>query len=183
MNERTLLQGLIHLGGNRYKRHILPPRRSKVRNRYYELKQCAVCQSDCLQESGNAKRAARAICSMKCKKAMQSNSIGQTKRKRGRFGGPVLFYLPDHPAAKKGFVYEHRLVVEKAIGRYLRRDEYVHHIDCDQANNAIENLVVLTDAGHKKAHASIVKLIPELVRVGAVVFDHSAGMYRVVGQL
>ena len=35
---------------------------------------------------------------------------------------------------------EHRLKVEKLIGRKLGRFEFVHHVDEDKRNNEIENL-------------------------------------------
>jgi len=55
--------------------------------------------------------------------------------------GYILVYCPDHPyASKKGYVREHRLVMEKHIGRYLIPSEVVHHRDDDPSNNAIENL-------------------------------------------
>jgi hypothetical protein len=48
---------------------------------------------------------------------------------------------PDHPDADpRGYVSEHRLVMEKKIGRRLRDGEVVHHVDGDTANNDPSNL-------------------------------------------
>src|SRR5579863_2601190 len=64
--------------------------------------------------------------------------------------GYVLLLRPDHPHADRhGYVREHRLVVEQAIGRHLRPEEVVHHKDDDTQNNAPTNLVLYaTNADH-----------------------------------
>lgn len=47
---------------------------------------------------------------------------------------------------------EHDLIIEKEIGRSLRDDEVVHHIDRDRSNNRIENLLLMTRGEHSKLH-------------------------------
>lgn len=47
---------------------------------------------------------------------------------------------------------EHRIVMEKELGRELTSDEIVHHIDENKTNNSIDNLIVLTRAEHAKIH-------------------------------
>jgi len=60
--------------------------------------------------------------------------------------GYILIYSPNHPyATKQGRVREHRLVMEKSIGRYLLPSEVVHHIDGNKQNNSIENLKLYSD--------------------------------------
>ncbi len=63
----------------------------------------------------------------------------------------VLF--PGHPNAdSKGYVLEHRLVMEKKIGRLLDKKEIVHHIDGDGLNNKEENLTIMDRGSHVKHH-------------------------------
>lgn len=65
-------------------------------------------------------------------------------------------YRPDHPnATKEGYVAEHRLVMEGHLGRYLTRDEVVHHISQDIDDNRIANLQVMTHAEHTILHNKI----------------------------
>jgi Zn-finger nucleic acid-binding protein len=67
----------------------------------------------------------------------------------------VYIYAPEHPHAigtKKLYVAEHRLVMEKHIGRYLTKDEIVHHINEDTRDNKIENLQIMTAGEHSRHH-------------------------------
>lgn len=64
-----------------------------------------------------------------------------------------MIYKPEHPlATKKGYVREHRLIMEKHLKRYLTKEEVVHHIDEDILNNNIDNLELLSGSEHRKKH-------------------------------
>lgn len=55
--------------------------------------------------------------------------------------GYVLVLAPEHPAQiSKGYVWEHRLVMEEHLGRYLLPKETVHHRNGIKDDNRIENL-------------------------------------------
>jgi hypothetical protein len=57
-----------------------------------------------------------------------------------------LVKAPNHPrATANGFVYEHVLVAEKVLGRYMPDGAEVHHVDANKRNNANENLVICQD--------------------------------------
>lgn len=68
--------------------------------------------------------------------------------------GYLKVWVPEHPYCdSKGYVFEHRLVVEKYIGRYLRTDEIVHHKDGVRSHNDIDNLQIT----NSKEHGSITR--------------------------
>lgn len=72
--------------------------------------------------------------------------------------GYISIYCPEHPFNRNGYVAEHRLVVEKKIGRYLTEKEVVHHIDFNKKNNHIDNLMLFTSSGeHMNFHIKLKK--------------------------
>lgn len=71
--------------------------------------------------------------------------------------GYLIVTAIDHPQVKKHFyVYYHRLVMEKFLGRYLKTDEHIHHINGDKLDNRIENLKITTNSEHQHIHKGIV---------------------------
>ena len=70
------------------------------------------------------------------------------------WAGYIKINKPDHPRADaKGYVHEHVLVAESAIGRYLKDDEVAHHINGIKDDNRLENLRVMDRAKHKSIHS------------------------------
>lgn len=128
---------------------------------------------------------ARICCDKICEKTMRSgennfNWKGGKKFKRGSKGGHVLIYAPNHPNARKNFIAEHRLVMEKHIGRLLLEHEVVHHIDCDPSNNALSNLYLESGhTDHNITHASLNKCVARLMQMGALKFNKENGLYYV----
>lgn len=51
--------------------------------------------------------------------------------------------------------FEHRLVVEKHIGRELGRDETVHHINGIKTDNRLRNLEVVSRSEHMRMHGKV----------------------------
>jgi hypothetical protein len=59
--------------------------------------------------------------------------------------GYIVIRVPDHPrAVKTPYVFEHILVMESLLGRYLRPEETVHHRNGVKDDNHPENLELWT---------------------------------------
>ena len=100
-----------------------------------------------------------------CSSNCRSNSLrkGRSLRERninwnGGKGitsqGYIAILMPNHPSAiSRDYILEHRLVMEKHIGRFLKSTEQVHHINHNKKDNRIENLMLcLTPQEHRAQH-------------------------------
>lgn len=79
------------------------------------------------------------------------NWKGGTSRKDGR----VLIYAPGHAMATESnglYVRRARLVAAITIGRILRDDEVVHHLNGNPIDDRPENLQVIRQSEHIDAH-------------------------------
>ena len=70
-------------------------------------------------------------------------------------GGYVLVHRPEHPFSDEdGYVFEHRIVLEGLLGRYLLPGEVSHHINGIKDDNREENLVVYANHSlHIRQHS------------------------------
>jgi hypothetical protein len=107
------------------------------------------------------------FCSRRCREAYQRSPRGKTEfsiRVQNRKAGT------DHPSWRGGvnltsdgyarvriapgkYALQHRLVMERHLGRPLRADEEVHHRDGNRTNNDFANLQLMDKAEHARLHA------------------------------
>lgn len=110
----------------------------------------------------------RKYCSRKCKGIDMSRKHGaNTPRwKGGKIidgYGYVKILSIGHPYKdNKGYVAEHRLVMEKKLGRYIDKWEVVHHLDHNKTNNHISNLILTNRKEHliKYHYSSLIERLP-----------------------
>ncbi len=74
--------------------------------------------------------------------------------------GYVLILAKDHPFSEcRGYIFEHRIVMEKHLGRYVRPEEVVHHINGIKTDNRIENLGLFANIGEHLTHHKKIRRI------------------------
>ncbi len=101
----------------------------------------------------------------KIRKTLKGKYVGKKSSRwnGGRYyhkSGYVCIYSPNHPFKDKdGYVFEHRLVVEKKLGRYLEPKGRVHHLNGIRDDNRAENLELLENDSihHRKYHSDVGK--------------------------
>jgi hypothetical protein len=96
----------------------------------------------------------------------------QWKGGRGIKSGYWTVYNPNHPRALNiRRVWEHILVLEKHIGRYIDKSEPIHHIDMNRLNNKIENLYLCKNhSEHQQLHSSLDKVVSNLIKNKTIKF-------------
>lgn len=118
--------------------------------------ECVVCgKSRRLRPSAKAKGAR--FCSIACRSKAYTGE-GNPRWIGGRISngnGRAMIYAPGDPHATMmggKYAYEYRLVAAKSLGRPLRDNEIVHHINGDYTDNRPENLKVMTQSEHVREH-------------------------------
>jgi len=68
--------------------------------------------------------------------------------------GYILIFNANHPYSNsKGYIPEHRFLVEQILGRYLTKSEKVHHLNGIKSDNRIENLYLFpNNIEHSRYH-------------------------------
>lgn len=114
-------------------------------------KKCLVCSKLFYrEESGRVSDfKAKKFCSRLC---FHKHNVGEKHGlwKGGRGVNPEGYMRINVGVNKRAF--EHRLIMEKYLGRKLKKNEQVHHKDGNSLNNKLSNLVVLSPSEHSKYH-------------------------------
>jgi hypothetical protein len=102
--------------------------------------------------------------------------IGKTIKPKG--GYYEVYVKKTHPyRPEQNWVRQHIIVIENFIGRRLKENEVVHHIDGDKLNNDIKNLDICTVGEHNNCHAKAERIVFQLYKEGKVLYDNIKKIY------
>lgn len=89
-----------------------------------------------------------------CSTDHQGSNNPSWKGGRAKIGGGYMgILIHSHPLANnKGYVPEHRLVLEDKLGRPLKLNEVAHHLNGVKTDNRPENLVAVSPQEHNRIH-------------------------------
>jgi hypothetical protein len=133
-------------------------KRIKISSRNIK-KRCLICNKKfgtCIQEIN---RGGGKYCSREClyegfrKFRPKGKNSWAWKGGKLKIRDYTKIYKPEHPNCDvKGYVMEHILVMEKHLGRYLKKEEITHHINGNKSDNRIENLMLFPNTGSHTAY-------------------------------
>lgn len=106
-----------------------------------QIRKCVFCGTEFVVKS---KHKAKKFCGLKC-----ANLAKRTRARVATLGadGYKYVWFSDGSGEK-----EHRYIMEQHLGRKLNRDEVVHHIDGNRANNVLSNLALMSRGEHSALH-------------------------------
>jgi len=144
--------------------------KEKQRRGWKYTLQCNYCQKEFILMGKRYNRGEGYYCSVRC------GNLGETKnyidgRKKLK-GGYVGIKTNDKRADSQGYYFEHRLVVERHIGRNLSREEIVHHKNKNPSDNRIENLEITTRKKHSRHHHPKLGLRVNCNNCNKIIYKH-----------
>lgn len=99
----------------------------------------------------------RAVFNALRKLGVPTRSIGEDRSRRAKATRINAYGYVMVRVGKRAYRLEHRMIAERILGRPLRENEHVHHINCDRTDNRNENLLICTREYHNALHARMRK--------------------------
>jgi len=117
------------------------------KNCYGKILRCKECNNIFFSYLVNIKNGRGLYCSKECINKYKNNPNWKGGEVDSGYGY-LMVLQKDHPYRNnRDYVMKHRIIVEKYIGRYLKSNEVVHHVNKNKKDNRIKNLMVFNNDG------------------------------------
>lgn len=71
----------------------------------------------------------------------------------------ILIYKPEHPNSINKYIFEHILIAEAVLGKFLPKGTVIHHINNDGTDNRKSNLLICqNNSYHNLLHARMIAI-------------------------
>ena len=125
--------------------------RRRDRKSFYYANQCPECRHRPRDREAMLERMRAATGGMKHPRA---KPLGSTRIHTSRQG--LVYRMVKTKERRPCWEYEHRVVMERFLGRKLSGSEHVHHLDGNTLNNIESNLRLFNDGDHTRHHHTLI---------------------------
>ena len=134
---------------------------------------CRTCKKEFQEKPSRIKNGRGKYCSRKCLSISQKDRWAKEKNPRWNNGkyihtsGYICIFYPNHPFCdKRGYVFQHRIIIEKQIKRYLKPTESSHHLGKKDDNKPKMLIAFTSESAHQRFHHN-----PSNVKSSEIIFD------------